>query len=51
MLPALAAQAHVSALDMAPVMVAAGGGGIAGALLCPLLPLVRLAVCAHIARR
>jgi hypothetical protein len=41
MLPALAHQAHVTAVDMSPVMVAAGAGGIAGAVLCPLLPLVR----------
>lgn len=42
MLPALAQQAHVAAVDMSPVMVAAGAGGVAGAALCPLLPLSTL---------
>ena len=39
MLPALADQVSVSAVALSPVMVAAGLGGIAGAVVCPLLPL------------
>ena len=42
MLPALAEQASVSAVALSPVMVAAGLGGIAGAVMCPLLPLSAL---------
>ena len=39
MLPSLAAQVSVPAVALSPVMVAAGLGGIAGAVVCPLLPL------------
>ena len=39
MLPALAEQVSVPAVSLSPVMVAAGIGGIAGAMVCPLLPL------------
>lgn len=42
MLPSLAEQASVSAVALAPVMVAAGFGGLAGAVLCPLFPLSTL---------
>lgn len=42
MLPSIAEQASVSVVALSPVMVAAGFGGLAGAMVCPLLPLSTL---------
>ena len=42
MLPSLAEQAGVSTVALSPVMLAAGLGGLAGVVLCPLLPLSKL---------